>query len=213
MKIDIGNYRNFIGPYQISEKILFWMDKYEDERVHAVGDFLAHGFRKKTISKNGMLKMRDDRGNTWFYSFLLWIDSKKKRKTKIRIDYWDTWNIDMTLSPIILPLLKQLQKSKHSSGMVDLEDVPVHMRTTDALECYSQRCFDFCQFAPISEYNVHTRYEWLLDEIIWTFEQLQPESNWEEQYDSRNYADRAKHQERISNGLALFGKYFQTLWD
>ena len=30
MKVYIGPYTNWVGPYQIAEKILFWMDRYED---------------------------------------------------------------------------------------------------------------------------------------------------------------------------------------
>lgn len=41
MKILIGDYLNFLGPYQLAEKILFWLDKYEDDRVHDFGTWLA----------------------------------------------------------------------------------------------------------------------------------------------------------------------------
>ena len=41
MKVFIGDYVNFFGPYQIAEKILFWKDKYEDDIVHDFGKWLA----------------------------------------------------------------------------------------------------------------------------------------------------------------------------
>lgn len=47
MYVKIGKYPEWIGPYQIAEKLLFWLDKYEDRRVHKFGEFLAHGFAKE----------------------------------------------------------------------------------------------------------------------------------------------------------------------
>jgi len=71
-----------------------------------------------------------------------------------------------------------------------------------------------------------------MGEMIWAFEQLQPDCDWESQYyvvnpkadvfnldnlgeyfSSYDNEGRAKHQARISNGLRLFGKYYQGLWD
>ena len=41
MRVHIGPYKNWFGPYQLAEKILFWMDKDNDDRVHKLGDFFA----------------------------------------------------------------------------------------------------------------------------------------------------------------------------
>jgi hypothetical protein len=238
MKIDIGPYKNWIGPYQIAEKILFWIPKYDekncfeynkayDKYVHTFGEWLA----------------QDKDGNdSWLTKFCQWVDSKRKRRMKIKIDYYDTWSMDSTLAPIILPLLKQLKATKHGSGFVDLEDVPEHLRFTDTEEWSDQKTFDFYQ--EENERNikcdVHTRYEWLLDELIWTFEQLNDEDaenkfwiehgeiDWDKYPEDEGktttplrWKKEAKvdwvglraHQERVANGLKLFGKYYQTLWD
>jgi hypothetical protein len=120
MKIDIGPYKNWVGPYQIAEKILFWIPKYDekncfeytkayDKYVHPFGEWLAE-------DKNG--------NDSWLTKFCQWIESKRKRKMKIRIDHYDTWSMDSTLATIILPMLKQLKATKHGSGYVELEDVP-----------------------------------------------------------------------------------------
>lgn len=242
VKVYIGPYKNYIGPYQIADMVFFWCEKYpEDENVknrwdyrlqEKFGDFLAQGFSK------------DRKHTTWFANILIWIESKRKRKVKIRIDKYDTWNFDSTLSPIILPMLKQLKETKHGSGFVDLEDVPEHLRYTDNDEDWQwhQPCFDFYKETKEKlDCDIHTRYDWLLDELIWTFEQLQPDCDWEKQYwiespefDFSVYPEdegqqtvpvrwlkegvcdwdgRKKHEERIHNGLILFGKYFKTLWD
>jgi len=34
MKINIGPYINYLGPYQIAEKLLFWMDKADRNQPH-----------------------------------------------------------------------------------------------------------------------------------------------------------------------------------
>lgn len=185
MRVHIGPYTNWVGPYQIAEKILFWMDKHNDNRVHAFGEFLAHGFHKETESESRSWRMNRERPTTWLYDLCTWIESKKKRKVEIHIDRWDTWSMDSTLSPIILPMLKQLKETKHGSGMIDLEDVPEHMRGTNTEDYEDQKCFEFYHEKEIeTAHNIHTRYEWVLDQMIWSFEQLQPDCDWEDQYRS-----------------------------
>jgi hypothetical protein len=60
--------------------------------------------------------------------FQKFLDFVHPRIEHIKIDRWDTWNMDSTLAPIILPMLKQLREDKHGSGIVDIEDVPEHLR-------------------------------------------------------------------------------------
>ena len=254
MKVYIGPYRNWFGPYQLAELLCFWVKEVPGEYgirskpdwVHDFGDFLAHGFHRKQENDNRMFKR--NRHETWLYKLLTWIHSKQKRKMDIRIDHYDSWNMDSTLSPIILPLLKQLKATKHGSGMINLEDVPVELRYTTTEEYEGQKTFDFYHEDKQDDDagpNIHTRYEWVLDEMIWAFEQMQPDCDWEEQYSTgeidfitevsdtdangkprlyqlkegpdhtreTDWEAMQKHQDRISNGLRLFGKYYQTLWD
>ena len=42
----------------------------------------------------------------------LWFD-RRERTVKVRIDKWDTWSMDSTLAPIVLPMLKQLKSTQH----------------------------------------------------------------------------------------------------
>ena len=240
MYVKIGKYVNWVGPYQIADKIFFWCEKYPSDELAErwdykaqdwLGEFLAHGFHKET----------PERHKTWFYKLLSWIHSKQKRKMIVKIDYYDTWSMDSTLSPIILPMLKQLKATKHGSGFIDLEDVPEHMRSTTTEDYDSQQCFEFYGENVPEGYDIHSRYEWVLDEMIWAFEQLQEDCDWEDQYSTgeidwesvkcednpklsqivegpnhtykTDWEARMKHQKRIDNGLRLFGKYYQTLWD
>ena len=185
MYVRIGKYPEWIGPYQLSEKLLFWLDKYEDRRVHEFGEFLAHGFAKEKKTSRGF--SRDERPKTWLYKACEWISSKNKQKIVVKLDPWDSWNLDSTLSPIILPLLKQLRDTKHGSGFIDQKDLPPHLQFTETEDYDNQKCFEFYHEAEDEnklKVDVHVQYEWVLNEMIWTFEQLQPDYDWEDQYRS-----------------------------
>ena len=105
MKVYIGPYKNWIGPYQLANMIPF----ISEDTSEKIGDWLS---------------------KTWVNDFCEWYYSKLKRKIKVRIDKYDTWSMDNTLALIILPMLKQLKETKHGSPLVDDEDVPEHMRHT-----------------------------------------------------------------------------------
>lgn len=237
MKVRIGPYSNYIGPYQIAEKILFWIPKYDkntfeyteayDKYVHRFGEWLSE-------DKNG--------NDSWLTKVCRWIESKRKRTIKIKIDHWDTWSMDSTLALIILPMLKQLRDTKHGSPMVDSEDVPEEMRLIDHEQWDSQECFDFYHEPSLQniQCDVHDRWNWVLNEMIWAFEQIVDDDNdkqfwtgehdivWEPCEDNPNLSEMKhgpkhtavfdsegyqKHHDRIKRGLTLFGKYFRGLWD
>jgi hypothetical protein len=226
MKIYIGPYRNWIGPYQIAEKLMFWVPKEKDE----------YGFSrtsKKVYDFGDRLSNID-----WLTNVCQWVENKKKRKIKIRIDKYDTWSVDGTLAPIILPMLKQLKATKHGSTMVDLEDVPVELRGTSTEDYDNQLTFDFYKSDTDLSPNIHDRWNWVMDEMIWAFEQLNDDDN-DAQFHSgesdiqfikrddglsemvKGPNDTShfdiegfnKHHDRIQRGTTLFGKYFKGLWD
>jgi hypothetical protein len=142
MKIKIGPYKDYFGPYQLAQKILFWVPKEKDEHgfphtadcVHKFGEWLAHGSIKPEPEVGEEHAWDDDRPETWIYKLLLWIDKKKKRKIKVHIDRWDTWGMSETLGYIVRPMLKQLIATKHGAPWVDDEDVPEELRSTSARE-------------------------------------------------------------------------------
>lgn len=209
MKVYIGPYKNWIGPYQIAEKILFWKNYENDDAVEKLGERLA----------KIPLLMR----------FCKWVSNEQKRTIKVRIDNYDTWNMNSTLSLIIVPMLKQLKATKHGMPWSDDEDVPEHLRSTNAPPKENEWDIDALHEA---------RWDWVLDEIIWAFEQDNAE--WEEKYytgeidfkfekiegenfsrmvDGPNHTFKIdqegikKHHERIKNGRRLFAKYYDALWD
>lgn len=209
MKVKIGNYKNWIGPYQIAEKILFWRDKYDDEIVHKFGELLA--------------KIE------WLVKLCEWIDSKRKRTIKVKVDDFDLWNVDSTLAYIIHPVLVKLKETKHGSPYVDDEDVPENLRSTAVAPANDGETDD----------NFHKRWDYVLDEMIFAFKNVN--EDWEDQFWKRNpkidfkkypedegqdsvpvrFIDhgeldregRNKFEERMQNGFRLFSKYFRALWD
>jgi len=173
MKVNIGKYTTWIGPYQVID----WFKPIFGEK--SIDKFTNSDFFDKWSEK--------------VMPFFIWIESKKKRKIKIVIHNYDTWGMDDTLSLIIVPMLKQLRDTKHGSPLVDDIDVPESIRSHISPN-------------PEDEYmdnNFHTRWKWVLDEMIWAHEAIISQDNM---YDK-------EINERIQNGLELFGKYYRGLWD
>lgn len=139
-----------------------------------------------------------------------------KRKEYVRIDEYDTWSMDHTLALIILPMLKQLKVNNHGYGFVDQEDAP-----------------------GIEEGPA--RWDFVMDEMIWAFDQYTREDN-DEPYPTGDFlscwadldgepgepteptpeqiknieeyrAASAIYHERKKKALILFGKYYNSLWD
>jgi hypothetical protein len=72
MKVYLGAYRSYFGPYQLAEKILFWKDR-DDDAVFDLGEKISE---------------------TFIGDFLFWVDTKKRRTEKVHIDKYDTWGMD-----------------------------------------------------------------------------------------------------------------------
>jgi hypothetical protein len=217
MKVYLGPYRDWIGPYQIAEFLCFWARPVKDELgidrkpdwVHDFGTWLAE-------DRNG--------NDTWLTQVCQWVQKHKKRREWVHIDNYDVWSMDHTLALIILPMLKRLQIQKHGYGMIDDKDVPREYRRTarGARRGLTQWEWD---------HNAEARYAWMLEELIWTFTQLCDDSDGEGEFFDHTESSKEKdfnksirklrvdrvglkaHQDRISRGLCLFGKFFRTLWD
>jgi hypothetical protein len=224
MRVKIGPYKDFIGPYQIAEKILFWKDKNTDDTVHKLGRWLSGDHDKdpnQWLGKNPKPSL--------LLRFCQWVDSKRKRNVVIHLDNYDTWNMNSTLSLIVVPMLKQLKESKHGAPWTDDVDVPEHLRSSVAAPKKNE--WD-------TDENHFLRWEWVMNEMIWAFEQ--DNNEWENNYysgeidmrsekvegsvytrlvDGPNHTFKIdsdgmkKHQERINNGRRLFAKYYDGLWD
>ena len=143
------------------------------------------------------------------------------RRVKIVIDPYDTWSMDHTLALIIVPMLKQLNATKHGAPFVDDEYVPEHLRSTAAPPTENDWDIDDNHFK---------RWDYVLDEMIWAMEQIANDDSESKFYDYSEVNEEAdlmeqiaqmkcdheglqKHHDRITNGTKLFGIFFQNLWD
>ena len=134
---------------------------------------------------------------------------RKERKVDIRIDPYDTWSADHTLALIILPVLRQLKETNHGYGGTDREDAPDDPEYGDDRAEHEPRGFS------------QKRWDYVMDEMIFAFEKIAEDIDWDldiwkkydEQWTDEAYEERNAIQKRINNGLRLFGKYYQSLWD
>lgn len=242
MKVYFSKYRNhWYSPYTWFDYVFFWTDWSRCSRDKSIQSAIdeAEG-RYHYVEHPAWVDRWSDR-LVWISRAIQWVLDRIHPEVRyVRIDPWDTWSMDSTLSPIILPMLRQLQASKHGAPFVDDEDVPEHLRSTAAPPRENEWDTDDNHFA---------RWDWIMSEMIWTFEQLQPGADWEHQYYSGEHdtlwvpvdgqgnevakgehkfyemrpgpndtfkidkEGMAAHDARIENGLRLFGKYYRGLWD
>ena len=135
----------------------------------------------------------------------------------VKIDEWDTFNMDVTLAHIIHPMLVQLRKSETKGVPVLLEDIldaPIQYKTDE--ECW----------------------DWILGEMIFAFKSKL--YDWEAEFTTGKWdmqmsdidkpgkvemtegpehtyqVDKEgmqKYRDRVENGYRLFGKYYDHLWE
>jgi hypothetical protein len=155
---------------------------------------------------------------------------KAQRKVKIRVDGYDVWGADHTIAMLVHPLLLKLKENKHGAPYVDDEDVPERLRSTAAKPKKDEWDIDD---------NHEARWDWVLDEMIWAFEQCAKEDTGDDQfysgevdwkfvkeddkYSRMEYGPnhtfkideegKKAHYDRIKNGHRLFGRYYFSLWD
>lgn len=151
-----------------------------------------------------------------FEKWFPFLQKSRERKIYVKLHSYDTWNMDETLKHIIHPMLVQLKATKQGSGLIDDDDVPDHLKST---VCPGENEW-------VSDGNLHNRYEYVLDEMIWAFNpELTDEEFFEHPEESTgNLLQDVKaikidrkgldaFEARKQNAYRLFGKYYQTLWD
>ena len=203
MYIKIGPYKDFYGIYDFTD--MFHKIGVSEDRCDKIGNWLT---------------------KTWIHDVCEWVDNKKTRNIKVRIDKYDTWSMDATLAYIILPMLHQLKETKHGCPDVNDEDVPKKLRVREATHHDGE-----------VDDNWEARWDWAMDEMIWAFTQINDNEDWEKEYcekagewhfedekdgmskmvwDKKAVIDNKgikAHRARMQNGFILFGKYYTGLWD
>lgn len=204
-----------IGPYRsdlIPTKA--WREKYESSRIKEFGDIHERAewkwFDHLIYGSLAILDNIVAPLNNYF--------NNKPRKIKIEYADYDTWNLDHTLALIILPGLKQLKSTNHGYAHVSNDDLPT---------------------ACLKDASGEERWEWVMDEIIWAFQELVNDKAGSDAFSSgvqdfvwkkssnnlykMEYGPNHtfsvdseglnRYNDRIQRGLNLFGKYYQALWD
>ena len=236
-----SNYRNhWISPYTILDRIFFWTDWSRCSRW-TLEQTLEDEQREKSLYvehpewverwSNRLLPI--SQAIQWF------LDLVHPKIDIVKIHRFDTWNMDHTLADIVLPMLRQLQATKHGAPLIEDEDVPEHLRSTAAPPRENEWDTDANHFA---------RWDWALAEMIFAFEHHVDDS-WEDAFRSGeidwvsvpvdadgNEVPRGQHryfrmkdgpnhtyqcdydgmkvvEDRKQNGFRLFGKYYTALWD
>ena len=246
MKVYLSKPRNhWISPYTMLDYVFFWTDWSKCSRDKGLQRTLDDLEAVKAGGKSSYVEHP-----AWVEKWsdhlvpvsqaIQWVWDRVHPEIKvIKIDHWDTWSMDCTLSPIILPMLKQLKEVKHGSPFVDDEDVPEHLRSTAAPPKENE--WD-------TDENHFKRWDWAMDEMIFAFE-CKVDDSWEDAfregdidllwvpvdkdgnqvpkgehkyYEMKDgpkntykcdYEGMKKVEARIQNGFRLFGKYYQALWD
>ncbi len=228
MKVYIGPYRSDLIPINRLER------KYERMRSGKMYlDEEDYTWYDKIVL--GLLERLDN----FFLPINRW-SNNRKRNAKIHIDNYDVWSADHTLGLVIAPVLKKLKEVQHGYPHVDNEDVPEELRFTLTDE-------EAQQWDETVDAKHEARWVWVLDEMIWTFEQYADGNDFDQFYHNVDQLEmeftplednpklstmtfnhqkdpskpaywvddegKKKHNERKQNGLRLFAKYYENLWD
>jgi hypothetical protein len=238
MKIYLSNYRDhWISPYTMLDYAFFWTDWSKCNRDNSLASALDRD--RKYIDRPEWVERWSDRLVPVSKAIQWAWDLVHPKIEYVKIDRWDTWSMDHTLSHIVLPMLKQLKATKHGAPFVDDEDVPEHLRSTAAPAKENEWDTDANHFA---------RWDWAMDEMIFAFN-CKVDDSWQDAFRSGehdilwvpvdaagNEVAKGDHkytemrrgpndtyqcdydgmkvvEARVQNGFRLFGKYYQGLWD
>jgi len=117
----------------------------------------------------------------------------------------DLWSLDYTIAKFVLPRLIELKKQMHGIPNAMFEPLP------DGEYSYNAE-----QMAVAEK-----KWNAVLDEIIFAMDYIAnsrewnyyPKKTWPEKTEKEDYEELLKVEERVQNGLILFGKHFRSLWD
>ena len=217
MKVYINKYKyHWISPHTIIDYIFFWTPWSKCNRSKEFIENTKWIDTPAWAEKSADFFVPISRAIQWVW------DRLDRKIDYVKIDRWDYWSADHTLSLIIAPLLKEMREHKQSYGWIDDADVPEHLRST------APGARDGCNEWDW-DHNAEARYNWVLDEMIWAFDVKNDddaESQFYDHTESEKEPDLNKSlkklkvdrvglkafEDRKTNGFRLFGKYFESLW-
>lgn len=200
MRVYMGPYSHWFRPGTWYRDLILWRRR------------LGPGVDAATFDMDAYDKLIKKIRDSWIFRKLQavenWVENNTQRKISVKIHDYDIWGMDDTLGHIILPMLKLLREKKQGYPHVEDEDVPEHLRSTSAPALTAEQISTACP-----DDNGAPRWEWVLNEMVWAFEQQDPDADdkfFVKPFDKDGYN---AWQARKTQGFVLFGKYFQALWD
>ena len=155
-----------------------------------------------------------------------------ERRIDIKIENFDTWNLDHSIAMILYPALLQLKEIK--------QGLPSEFAEVGGEDWSPQQCFDFYSETTSACFALgEKRWDEVMDKMIWSFQQLclanyddkyhhgEMKIRWTEE-DSQGLSTMIDenptehwydnvghqlHQDRIQEGLDLFARYYRNLGD
>lgn len=123
----------------------------------------------------------------------------KKRKIKIKIHNYDTYDLRSTLAIVIAASLKKFKKNKCGIPMF----------------CFPQ----LEDYSPTEQEETIAKNNWdaILDSMIFAFDELAQEKEENKIYDMNLSPEQTKKEldelrEKVQEGLDLFAKHYKSLW-
>lgn len=166
-----------------------------------------------------------------------------RRKINVKIDKYDTWSFDHTLAHIIYPALLQLKATKHGVPNDMVNDVGgepyVDQSSFDFYTETHNEAFDIAckRWDEILDKMIWSFQQLIIDDYNEKYHHGEPEYDFvksdqqfpnpitgkmedtfkmvdknpnEHWYDAEGHQ---LHEDKIQEGLELFGKYYRSLWD
>lgn len=163
------------------------------------------------------------------------------RKIDVKIESFDTWSLDSSLAHIILPALIQLKNTKHGVPSEFAYVGGADWESQDSFDFYKETHDECFNIACKRWEDILDKMIWSFQQIVFDnwekqYQHGTPEYDWSsaEDYVDPNtgktektyrmidknpsehwtdYEGMRLHEERIQEGLELFGKYYKHLWD
>ncbi len=210
MKVDIGPFPKWFGPYQFA-RLLKYVGVAPD-----TCDMIAEKYIPSAP--------------------FVWLQNLKgERKVKIHIDNYDAWGADHTFAMIAVPLLERVKASKKGVPGSMLSDE--YNTLTASKEYWDEKAGGPLHVrADILFAEAEQKWDEILDHMIWSFREYMNEE-WDEQFWTGEMGNitfkdngdgtstmettgnrtcdwdaRAKHWNKIQEGINLFAKHYSSLW-
>lgn len=150
-----------------------------------IGDFISisrlenYYFQKKyDVNPSLVDEIFYDRYDRFFVKFIdwlsvvvtpinRWIYERRDRKIEVNVDRYDIWSADVTLAHVIYPVLVELRKNQQGYPLSSESDLPEEVLS----------------LSPEEQWN------WILDEMIWAFDQIRSDDADAEFYHNEDQLD------------------------